>query len=73
MLYVINDKHYIKVGRKFILVDIEYKNNDIVLKPNRTNFIEDNGKVKYKTQVVDDKFKQKFKPAPTPRYTSHRD
>ena len=33
MLYVINNKYYIKVGRKFIPVEINYKNNDIELIP----------------------------------------
>lgn len=62
MLYVINNKYYIKVGRKFIPVEINYKNNDIELIPNRKNYIEDDGKVKYTTQMVDKNFKESFKP-----------
>lgn len=62
MLYVINNKYYIKVGRKFIPVEIQYKNGDIDLKPNRQNYIEDNGKVKYTTQIVNKEFKERFKP-----------
>lgn len=61
MLYVIDGKHYIKVGRKFIPVEVQYKNGDIDLKPNKKNYIEDNGKVKYTTQHVDESFKERFK------------
>ena len=62
MLYVINKRYYIKVGRKFILVNITYNNGDIQLKADKSSIIEDNGNVKYTTQVVDDEFKKKFKP-----------
>lgn len=72
MLYVIDSKHYIKVGRKFIPVEIQYKNGDIDLKPNRQNYIEDNGKVKYTTQTVDKKFKESFKPKKS-NYELNRD
>lgn len=62
MLYVINKRYYIKVGRKFILVNITYNNGDIQLKADKSSIIEDNGNIKYTTQVVDDEFKKKFKP-----------
>lgn len=67
MLYVINKRYYIKVGRKFILVNITYNNGDIQLKADKSSIIEDNGNVKYTTQVVDDEFKKKFKPEPVMR------
>ena len=72
MLYVINNKYYIKVGRKFIPVEITYKNDDIELIPNRKDYIEDNGKVKYTTQTVDKKFKESFKPKKS-NYELNRD
>lgn len=68
MLYMINKNYYIKVGRKFINVDISYENNDINLKPNRKKYIEDNGKIKYEMIKIDDNFKNKFKPKETPSY-----
>lgn len=72
MLYVINNKYYVKVGRKFIPVEINYKNDDIELIPNRKNYIEDNGKVKYTTQIIDEKFKDSFKPKKS-NYELNRD
>ena len=74
MLYVINKRYYIKVGRKFILVNITYNNGDIQLKADKSSIIEDNGNVKYTTQVVDDEFKKKFKPEPAMRsYETRKD
>ena len=64
MLYVINKRYYIKVGRKFILVNITYNNGDIQLKADKSSIIEDNGNVKYTTQVVAAEFKKKFHPEP---------
>lgn len=71
MLYVIDKKYYVKVGRKFIPVDITYKNNDIQLTPHKEKYIEDDGHIKFKTQIVDEKFKQSFKPKPTYDYNKH--
>ena len=74
MLYVINKRYYIKVGRKFILVNITYNNGDIQLKADKSSIIEDNGNVKYTMQVVDDEFKKKFKPEPVMRsYETRKD
>ena len=74
MLYVINKRYYIKVGRKFILVNITYNTGDIQLKADKSSIIEDNGNVKYTTQVVDDEFKKKFKPEPVMRsYETRKD
>lgn len=74
MLYVINKRYYIKVGRKFILVNITYNNGDIQLKADKSSIIEDNGNVKYTTQIVDEAFKKKFKPEPVMRsYETRKD
>lgn len=70
MVYMIKDKYYIKVGRKFIYVDIVYNNNNITLKPNKKIFIEDDGKVKCRTIVIDEDFKNKFKPTSNNSYTN---
>lgn len=72
MLYVIDNKYYVKVGRKFVPVEIKYKNGDIELTPNRKQYIEDNGKVKYTTQIIDEKFKDSFKPKKS-NYELNRD
>lgn len=70
MVYMIKDKYYIKVGRKFVHVNIVYNNNNITLKPNKKIFIEDDGKVKYRTIVIDEDFKNKFKPTSNNSYTN---
>lgn len=47
MIYEINNKYYIKVGKDFVEVEMVIKNDDIQLKPTK-NKVENNGNVKYK-------------------------
>ena len=61
MLYVIDNNYYIKIGRKYIKVDLDYKNNDLVVKSNKNDFIEDNGSLSVTTKVIDDDFKNYIK------------
>lgn len=61
MLYEINKEYYIRVGRRFIKVDVVVKNNDLDITPHKPTYeIEDNGNIKYKIQNVDDDFKKKI-------------
>lgn len=61
MLYVIDNNYYIKIGRKYIKVDLDYKDNDLVVKSNKNDFIEDNGSLSVTTKVIDDDFKNYIK------------
>lgn len=61
MLYEIKGEYYIRIGRKYIKVNVEYKNNDIDIVPSSPRVvIEDNGNVKYREQIVDEAFKKRF-------------
>ena len=42
MLYKIEDKYYVRVGKDFTEVELVYKDNDVDLKPTQ-NVLEDNG------------------------------
>lgn len=61
MLYVIDNNYYIKIGRKYIKVDLDYKDNDLVVKSNKNDFIEDNGSLSVTTKIIDDDFKNYIK------------
>lgn len=61
MLYVIDNKYYFKMGRKFVRVNVTYKNGDLQLDANPKEYIEDNGNIEYSTQNVDEAFKNKIK------------
>lgn len=61
MLYVIDNNYYIKIGRKYIKVDLDYKDNDLVVKSNKNDFIEDNGSLSVTTKVIDDDLKNYIK------------
>lgn len=60
MLYVIDKKYYIKIGRKFIEVNVTYENDDLKIEAKNNKYIEDNGDIKYDVQVIDDTFKKNF-------------
>lgn len=61
MLYEIDKKYYIRVGRRFIEVDVDVKNDEIdVIPHNPTKEIENNGNIKYKTQLVNEDFKKQI-------------
>lgn len=47
MLYQIDNKYYVRVGKDFTEVEIIVKGNDIDLKPT-TNKVENNGNIEYK-------------------------
>lgn len=61
MLYVIDNDYYIKIGRKYIKVDLDYKDNDIVVKADRSKFIEDKPSLVVKQKIIDDDFKNYIK------------
>ena len=55
MIYEINNKYYIKVGKDFVEVEMVINNDDIKLNPTK-NKIENNGKIKYKEiNILSDK------------------
>lgn len=58
MLYKINNDYYIRVGRKYIKVDIVVKNNNVTLKPNNKYVIEDNKSLKVSEVAFDNSFKK---------------
>lgn len=46
MLYEIDNKYYVKVGKYFVEVTLVYGENDVDLKPTK-NKLENNGNIKY--------------------------
>lgn len=64
MLYVIDKQYYIKVGRKFIQVDVSYDaaKDNLIVKANKKRIIEDNGNIKYSIKNITDEFKKSLKP-----------
>ena len=46
MLYKINGEYYMLRNREYIKVDIKLEDNNLIIKPDRTNVIEDNGNIK---------------------------
>ena len=61
MLYEINKEYYIRVGRRFIKVDVVVKDKDINITPHKpTKEIEDNGNIKYTEHVINEDFKKRF-------------
>lgn len=47
MIFKIKDKYYFKRNRKFIRVDVTFKNDVPIIKANHNDIIEDNGDIKY--------------------------
>lgn len=61
MLYEIRGEYYIRIGRKYIKVNVEYKNNNIDVVPSSPKVvIEDNGNIKYTEHVINENFKKRF-------------
>lgn len=54
MLYVINGKYYMLRNREYVQVDVELKDNELSIKPNRENVIEINDDVKAKSVLTDE-------------------
>lgn len=46
MIYKIDNKYYVRVGKDFTEVELVFKDNDVDLKPTQ-NIIENNGNVSY--------------------------
>ena len=46
MIYKIEDKYYVRVGKDFTEVELVYKDNDVDLKPTQ-NILENNGNLVY--------------------------
>ena len=59
MLYNIDDKYYVLVGRKYVRVIPEVKGDEVVLTPNQKEYIERTDDLKVKEQPFNDEF-QKF-------------
>lgn len=53
MLYKINGEYYMLRNREYIKVDIKLEDNNLIIKPDRTNVIEDNGNIKAKGVLID--------------------
>lgn len=60
MLFKIEKDYYIRIGRKYIKVDIVVKNNDVSLVPDKKVVLEDNQDLKVVEYVFDDNFKKKI-------------
>lgn len=58
MLYKIKNDYYIRVGRKYIKVDMIVKGDDISLTPNNKHVIEESKDLDVKEVSFDDKFKK---------------
>lgn len=58
MLYKIKNDYYIRVGRKYIKVDMIIKGDDISLTPNNKYVIEESKDLDVKEVSFDDKFKK---------------
>ena len=57
MLYIINGKYYMLRNREYVQVDVELKNNELSIKPNRGYDIEINDNVKAKSILTDELIK----------------
>lgn len=60
MFYQINDKYYVKVGRKYIEVVPEINGKEVNMKPNNKSYLEDNGMLKVKTISLEEISKKKM-------------
>lgn len=61
MLYNIDDKYYVLVGRKYIRVMPEVKGDEVVLTPNQKEYIEKNDSLKVKEQPFNEEFQKYIK------------
>lgn len=57
MLYLIKDNYYMLRNREYVKVDVELKNNELSIKPNRHFVIEAGDNVKAKGILIDDLIK----------------
>lgn len=54
MLYVINGKYYMLRNREYVKVDLKLDDNELSIKPDRTDVIEKNNDIKVKKVLIDD-------------------
>lgn len=60
MLYLINDKYYMLRNREYVKVDVELRNGELSIKPDRSDVIERDDNVKAEG-VLTDKIIEKLK------------
>lgn len=58
MLYKKNGKYYMLRNREYIKVDIKLENNELSIKPDRNEVIEDNGNNQFVSILIDDVTKE---------------
>lgn len=58
MLYIINGKYYMLRNREYVAVDIELKENELSIKPNRHDVIEYTKDLKVRHILIDDVIKK---------------
>lgn len=73
MLFKIEKDYYIRIGRKYIKVDIVVKDNDVSLVPNKKVVLEDNKNLEVVEYVFDDNFKKKVIESRKPRATEDKE
>lgn len=73
MLYKIKNDYYIRVGRKYIKVDIVVKNDSVLLVPDNKSVIEATKGLQVSEQVFDDAFKKKIIESRKPRSTDDKE
>lgn len=73
VIYKIKDNYYLKVGRKYIKITFDIKNDNVSLVPNNKDFIEDDGKLKVEHVNFDDSFKKKIIDSRRPRSTEEKE
>lgn len=61
MLYNINGKYYVLVGRKYIRVLTDVKDDEVILTPKQDEYIEKTDDVKAVVQPFDNKFQNLIK------------
>lgn len=60
MLYKIKDNYYMRVGRKYIKVDMVVKGDNILVTPDNKSVIEHSNSLKVTEVKFDDAFKKAF-------------
>lgn len=60
MLYKIKDNYYMRVGRKYIKVNMVAKGDNILVTPDNKSVIEHNNSLKVTEVKFDDAFKKAF-------------
>lgn len=58
MLYLIKDKYYMLRNREYVKVDLELRNGELDIKPDRKDVIEANDDIKVKSITIDNVIKE---------------